>query len=374
MTNYINLQDNLIHYYKIKERDWIKPVLSQNGWINSKVPGCWATSVLNTNVSEQPYTFFNGGYEWHSANWQGQTFYWYNPLPLRPGHLAFRMFRGGGGNFYGGNDGVNWTLLKSWSLSSSEWTGVCDIDLSDIHESYKYFALEATWSGYYGKGYNYTVFAELNFIAKEQYIEEVTENDDYDFTQQQIDNYVIKTPPSTYTEIQENISLPRNFIDYFGGDSRGGYIVNASHNAGPAWNACNGKDDVNENCWWTGHGVTSADNPCWWQLNSEYALSMRTVSIKNELGTPESFKHGKLQGSNDGVNWTDLLDLQGTNEAGYVSTWELPEDIDYYFAHRLWFDESFGTGGVSIQAIHMTFNRKIQVTRPQYNMLIEKET
>lgn len=376
MTNYINLQDNVIRYYKIRERVWKKPTLNRNGFVDRHTPSCWASTVIDGNVGSQSYNFYNGSYSWHAANWQNQNFYWYNPLPLRLRHISFKMYRGGNGNFYASKDGTNWILLQGWSFGSSEWDATLNLEFKNQIEAYNYFRIETTWAGYTGKGYNYTVLAELYVNAMEQYIEEVAENDDYDFAQQQIDNFVIKTPPSTYTEIQENISLPRNFISYFGGDSRGGYIVNASHSHKdcPPWYVCNGKDDISENCWYTNHGVTSKDNSCWWQVNSEYALSMRTVSIKNELSTPDNFKHGKLQGSNDGVTWVDLLDLQGTNEAGYISTWELPEDTDYYFAHRLWFDESFSTGGVSIQAIHMTFNRKIQVTCPQYNMLIGKET
>ena len=148
------------------------------------------------------------------------------------------------------------------------------------------------------------------------------------------------------------------------------YTVSASHVSGISqpYRVFNGSLDAN-NEWWTNHGVTSEENPCWWQMHSTVALVFKKITIMNENSTPQNFKTGYVQVSNDGTNWKNVCIMNGIdtpetgggNPGGLVPItidWNntidsfTTEEINLGFNYlRLYFVESFGTGGISIQLI-----------------------
>ena len=156
------------------------------------------------------------------------------------------------------------------------------------------------------------------------------------------------------TSVPKNVKLELTYGAWtqpiFSSNTNGGLTLSASHESTPAWYAFNGDKTTNDNCWWTNHGVTSTSNPCWIQLKSAIKLKLNQVVIRNEHQTPENFKTAYLQVSNDGSSWTNVVTISGTNTGGYETTVNFTVSDGYYY-YRLYFTESYSSGGVSIQTI-----------------------
>lgn len=156
------------------------------------------------------------------------------------------------------------------------------------------------------------------------------------------------------TSVPKNVKLELTYGAWtqpiFSSNTNGGLTLSASHESTPAWYAFNGDKTTGDNCWWTNHGVTSTSNPCWIQLKSAVKLKLNQVVIRNEHQTPENFKTGYLQVSNDGSSWTNVVTISGTNTGGYETTVNFTVSDGYYY-YRLYFTESYSSGGVSIQTI-----------------------
>ena len=165
------------------------------------------------------------------------------------------------------------------------------------------------------------------------------------------------------TSVPKNVKLELTYGAWtqpiFSSNTNGGLTLSASHESGPAWYAFNGDKTTNDNCWWTNHGVTSTSNPCWIQLKSTIKLKLNQVVIRNEHNTPENFKTAYLQVSNDGSSWTNVVTISGTNTGGYETTANFTVSDGYYY-YRLYFTESYSSGGVSIQTL--TFSGTAQNT------------
>ena len=156
------------------------------------------------------------------------------------------------------------------------------------------------------------------------------------------------------TSVPKNVKLELTYGAWtqpiFSSNTNGGLTLSASHESTPAWYAFNGDKTTGDNCWWTNHGVTSTSNPCWIQLKSAVKLKLNQVVIRNEHNTPENFKTAYLQVSNDGSSWTNVVTISGTNTGGYETTVNFTVSDGYYY-YRLYFTESYSSGGVSIQTI-----------------------
>lgn len=165
------------------------------------------------------------------------------------------------------------------------------------------------------------------------------------------------------TSVPKNVKLELTYGAWtqpiFSSNTNGGLTLSASHESTPAWYAFNGDKTTGDNCWWTNHGVTSTSNPCWIQLKSTIKLKLNQVVIRNEHQTPENFKTAYLQVSNDGSSWTNVVTISGTNTGGYETTVNFAVSDGYYY-YRLYFTESYSSGGVSIQTI--TFSGTAQNT------------
>ena len=138
------------------------------------------------------------------------------------------------------------------------------------------------------------------------------------------------------------------------------YWLTASH--GVPWVAFNGST-VGDNAWWSNHGVTTAEAPCWIAFHSDFPIYFTKAIHMNETLTPSSFKTGYLQVSKDGNNWLNVCELHNPNNntgaiLETVIDWDNTidhishEDALNGFCHiRYYFVESWGTGGVSIQTL-----------------------
>lgn len=128
------------------------------------------------------------------------------------------------------------------------------------------------------------------------------------------------------------------------------YTLVASHGSDTAVNAFNGDTTTPDLCWWSNHGVTSESNLCWIDLRSSEKLKLTSVTIVNENNTPENFKDGFVQVSNDGVNWSSVAVLVGQNVASQSMTFNI-NVTSGWLIYRLVFTSSYSQGGVSIQEI-----------------------
>ena len=149
------------------------------------------------------------------------------------------------------------------------------------------------------------------------------------------------------------------------------YMLDASHQSGPAYNAFN-KSLTGDNCWWTAHGVTSASNPCWISFYSSEKIRVKRLTIMNENTSPENYQHGILQGSNNGRDWINLTESIGTNVGAYTTSIPVPEDKRApYHWYRMYFDQSFSTGGVSIQIMTYEGDIALESTEDDYDFYEE---
>ena len=131
---------------------------------------------------------------------------------------------------------------------------------------------------------------------------------------------------------------------------RAKFELTASHANQAPWYAFN-KSLAANNCWWTNHGQTSVSNPCWLNFNSNVKFKFDHITMMNENTSPENFKHGYVQASNDGINYTNIAEFTGTNTASYVTHVQI-EHPDFYYNYRLYFDDAYSTAGISIQLIN----------------------
>ena len=148
------------------------------------------------------------------------------------------------------------------------------------------------------------------------------------------------------------------------------YRLTASHESTPAWHAFNGNSTTQDNCWWTKHGVTSIENPCWICLQSTRPLKLTKVAIHNEVSTPRNFKLGVLEASVNGVIWEKITDLEGFSaevNTSVIKEFTMTKGFNFF---RLYFTESFGTDGLSIQDITLygtIYATTIEATAQDYD-------
>lgn len=221
----------------------------------------------------------------------------------------------------------------------------------------------------------YSGIGELEINADE--IVAGTEND-YDFTTQGYDYYAETEKKRKYYKYQPYIqpTFDKNWYeyDYKTPDNQYKhvfYMLDASHQSGPAYNAFN-KSLAGDNCWWTAHGVTSASNPCWISFYSSEKIRVKRLTIMNENTSPENYQHGILQGSNNGRDWINLTESIGTNVGAYTTSIPIPEDKRApYHWYRMYFDQSFSTGGVSIQIMTYEGDIALESTEDDYDFYEE---
>lgn len=198
--------------------------------------------------------------------------------------------------------------------------------------------------------------------------------DDYDFSTQGYDYYVESVTKRKYYKKIAYIqpAFGANTYEYDtvikGRNTRHVKLeLTASHQSQPAWYAFN-RSLTGDNCWWTNHGVTSVENPCWLTFQSNNKMLFNRVWLMNESASPENFNHCTLQASNDNLNWTDLIEFYGTNTASYVTSVYIPKEKQApYYYYRLYFDSSYSTGDVSLQLITFEGSMVVESNEEDYD-------
>ena len=93
---------------------------------------------------------------------------------------------------------------------------------------------------------------------------------------------------------------------------------------------------------------TSTSANCWFGIELPEAISPTGIFIMNEVHSPENFKTAVFQGCNDGASWENIIDIAGSNSAGYKQNIPITGANAYkYF--RVLFTSAYGSG-VSVQA------------------------
>ena len=149
-------------------------------------------------------------------------------------------------------------------------------------------------------------------------------------------------------------------------NSQDGYVASASTSAqtslGP-YRAFD-KDTTGEDlCWYTG----GTSMPQWIMLECPKSVRLTSCMIMNEVKTPESFKSGYIQGSNDGSNFDTLYTITDrANTAGLQTTYQIDTET-YYKYLRIYCTATSGSG-LSIQEIEFSGFIKDKATVPSLNV------
>lgn len=147
-------------------------------------------------------------------------------------------------------------------------------------------------------------------------------------------------------------AIPTNFTS---NTSIEGYVIDQSSGAGnypQAWCIFNQNYTTGDYAWWTGGAGVSPDNPGWFSIEVPEAFVPTRIFIMNEIQSAENFKDAVFQGSNNGTDWEDLLEITDSpNTTGLQQYFPLSTTSAYKF-FRMLFTASH-RGGVSVQAFQI---------------------
>lgn len=137
-------------------------------------------------------------------------------------------------------------------------------------------------------------------------------------------------------------------------NSQDGYVASASsddHTLGAQiWKAFDKDTTTPEDTWYTG----PASMPQWIMLECPEPVRLTSCMIMNEVSTPESFRSGYIQGSNDGSNFDTLYTITDRpNTTGLQVTYTF-DNNKYYKYLRVYCTASYGSSGLSIQEIEFS--------------------
>lgn len=140
------------------EIPWTQPTLGQNNIIGRNSFAVSASSVYSGN---QPWKAFdkNASSFWGSTNASPAHIIFYNPTKLRLIGLTITNYRGDlaipgyyysrSGRVFGSNDGINWTLLKTYTNNVSQYNSKWTININS-NNFYNYYKLDSTDFPVYG--------------------------------------------------------------------------------------------------------------------------------------------------------------------------------------------------------------------------------
>lgn len=173
------------------------------------------------------------------------------------------------------------------------------------------------------------------------------------------DNLVVDTEDIAWT----NPAMTSN--------SQDGYVASASVSSSASgsaiYKAFNKDTTSSEDAWYTG----SVSMPQWIMLECPEAVRLTSCKIMNEVSTPENFKSGYIQGSNDGSSFDTLYTITNRpNTTGYSETYTF-ENTTYYKYLRVYFTATY-SGGISIQEIEFKGFVKDASAVPSLNVNLDE--
>lgn len=153
-------------------------------------------------------------------------------------------------------------------------------------------------------------------------------------------------------------------------NSQDGYVASASTSASPS----NGpyrafdKDITGQDlCWYTG----SVSMPQWIMLECPEPVRLTSCMIMNEVKTPESFKSGYIQGSNDGSTFDTLYTITDrASTAGLQTTYQI--DTNKYYKYLRVYCTATSGNGLSIQEIEFKGFIKDASAVPSLNVNLDE--
>lgn len=169
------------------------------------------------------------------------------------------------------------------------------------------------------------------------------------------DNLVVILPELLWTNPQMN------------SNSQDGYVASASVSSSISSTAIYKAFDKNltaqDECWYTG----PVSMPQWIMLECPEPVRLTRCMIMDEVKTPEGFKSGYIQGSNDGSTFDTLYTITDrASTAGLQTTYQINTDT-YYKYLRVYCTASYGSG-LSIQEIEFSGFIKSAAAVPTLNV------
>lgn len=149
-------------------------------------------------------------------------------------------------------------------------------------------------------------------------------------------------------------AIPTNFTS---NTSIEGYVIDQSHGGGSypqAWCVFNQNYTTGDYAWWTGSidMYDYEEQTAWFSIEVPEAFVPVEIFIMNEVRSPENFKNAIFQGSNNGTEWDDLLEITDSpNETGLKQNFDVSANKAYKF-FRMLFTASH-TSGVAVQAFQI---------------------
>jgi len=106
-----------------------------------------------------------------------------------------------------------------------------------------------------------------------------------------------------------------------------------------AYNAFSGATELYEYPTWHSASSTQPNWLCW--KNNKQKVLVKKLSICCRGYGTQPFASFKLQGSNDGLDWNDLLNVTGLSwSSGEFKTWTLPDNNKGFYYHRIYITSS----------------------------------
>ena len=156
-------------------------------------------------------------------------------------------------------------------------------------------------------------------------------------------------------------------------NSQNGYVASASVSSSTS----NGpyrafdKDITGQDlCWYTG----SVSMPQWIMLECPEPVRLTSCMIMNEVKTPESFKSGYIQGSNDGSTFDTLYTITDrASTASLKTTYQI--DTDKYYKYLRVYCTATSGNGLSVQEIEFKgFVKDPNIVTPILNTNLDSIT
>ena len=273
--------------------------------------------------------------------------------------------------FEASNDGIEWFELdkqSSITLSPENHTYTCSINNSTAFTVYRLrlnkvpysyigvmcFRLrnvithvDKTWSGY-----------KLMFKDGIHVLETtLTENLSYLTTPPEVGGVYTETAELGISEVMGYSSEPAIPTNFTSNTSIEGYVIDQSHGSGSypqAWCVFNQKYTTGDYAWYTGSiGMYDyEEQTAWFSIEVPEAFVPVEIFIMNEVQSPENFKDAVFQGSNNGTDWDDLLEITDSpNTTGLQQNFIVSANKAYKI-FRMLFTASHASG-VSVQAFQI---------------------
>lgn len=154
-------------------------------------------------------------------------------------------------------------------------------------------------------------------------------------------------------------------------NSQDGYVASASRTetTNYPYRAFDKDTTGQDLCWYTG----SVSMPQWIMLECPKPVRLTSCMIMNEVQTPESFKSGYIQGSNDGSTFDTLYTITDrASTAGLQTTYQI--DTNNYYKYLRVYCTATSGNGLSIQEIEFSGFTKDASAVPTLNANLDSVT